>query len=324
MKLALEVDTWELREPFVTARDVLTEITTLTAVITDGEHQGRGEALGVSYRAETVETMTSQIRAAQSSIEAGIDTDALQSLMRPGGARNAVDCALWDLRAKREGARAWDLLRASAEPVTTVFTLSLATPGRMAQEARARSNCPVLKVKLDQRGTAGKIKAIRDARPDAAIVIDANGSWSLRLLAELENVLVENRIDMVEQPLPVGADQVLAGFEYPVTLCADESCQSTADLDDCAPRYGMINIKLDKCGGLTEAMRMVEQCRARGLDLMVGNMLGTSLAMAPAMLPAQYCRFVDLDGPLFQVRDREHALVYRDAVIDPPAAALWG
>jgi L-alanine-DL-glutamate epimerase-like enolase superfamily enzyme len=129
---------------------------------------------------------------------------------------------------------------------------------------------------------------------------------------------------MVEQPLPVGADQVLAGFEYPVTLCADESCQSTADLDDCAPRYGMINIKLDKCGGLTEAMRMVEQCRARGLDLMVGNMLGTSLAMAPAMLPAQYCRFVDLDGPLFQVRDREHALVYRDAVIDPPAAALWG
>jgi L-Ala-D/L-Glu epimerase len=324
MKLELEVDRWTLQEPFVTARDLITEITTLTAVVTDGEFKGRGEALGVSYRAETVETMTSQLRAVQGQVEAGIDIDGLQQLLGPGGARNALDCALWDLEAKRQGRRIWDLLQVEAKPVTTVFTLSLATAERMAREARQRAECPVLKVKLDRQDAAAKIAAIRDARPDAEIVIDANGSWTMGLLSELKDVVIDNRIAMVEQPLPVGEDAGLAGYQYPVTLCADESCQSTAELENCAARYRMINIKLDKCGGLTEAMRMVEWCRERGLELMVGNMLGSSLAMAPAMLPAQYCRFVDLDGPLFQVRDRAPALVYRDSLIELPDSRLWG
>lgn len=324
MKVDLEFDTWTLREPFVTARDVVTGITTLTAVITDGEYRGRGEALGVSYLDETIESMATAIRAAEQVIEAGADNNDLQQLLGPGGARNALDCALWDLEAKREGARVWDLLHIDARPVTTVFTLSLAAAEQMAAQARARSDCPVLKLKLDQRDTAEKIRAIRGARPDADLVIDANGSWSLAFLDELADVLVDCRIGMVEQPLPAGADEKLEGFDFPVTLCADESCQGSADLDYCAERYGMINIKLDKCGGLTEAMRMVESCRERGLELMVGNMLGSSLAMAPAILPAQYCRFVDLDGPLFQVRDREFALEYRDALIGLPDARLWG
>lgn len=324
MKLELEVDSWALREPFVTARDRITEITTLTAVITDGRHRGRGEALGVGYRGETVKSMTAQLRAVQQDVEDGVDTENLQHLLGPGGARNALDCALWDLRARREGVRVWDLLNVPVEPVTTVYTLSLGAVADMVAEARQRAECPVLKVKLDDQETADKIRAIRAARPDAEIVIDANCSWSLPLLDALKEVLVENRIAMVEQPLAAGADGELAGFRYPVTLCADESCQSSADLDYCAERYRMINIKLDKCGGLTEAMRMAEWCRAHGLELMVGNMLGTSLAMAAAFVPAQYCRFVDLDGPLFQIRDREPPLAYRDSVIDLPDPRLWG
>lgn len=324
MKLEIEIENWPLREPFVTARDVMTEITTLTVVLTDGSHQGRGEALGVMYLAETAETMASQIRAVSRDIEAGIDGTALQELLRPGGARNAVDCALWDLKAKREGVRITDIFAPGARPVTTVYTLSLAQAERMAADARQHADYPVLKVKLDPKGAADKIRAIRDARPDASIVIDANGSWSLPLLDELADVLVEHRVDMLEQPLPMGEDRELEGLEFPVTLCADESCQSSADLEYCAARYSMINIKLDKCGGLTEAMRMVNWCRTNGMELMVGNMLGTSLAMAPAMIPAQFCRFVDLDGPLFQAKDREHALTYHGAVIDLPDPQLWG
>ncbi len=324
MKLELDLDTWPLREPFVTARDAVTGITTLTAVITDGNFQGRGEALGVSYLDETNESMAAAIHAVQHAIETGIDTDDLQQLLGPGGARNALDCALWDLRAKREKARVWELLQIDARPVTTVFTLSLAAAEQMAGQARAMSDCPVLKVKLDASDTAAKIRAIRKARADADIVIDANGSWTIDLLDELAGVLVDSRVSMVEQPLPAGADDELARFDFPVTLCADESCQSTADLDYCAARYGMINIKLDKCGGLTDAMRMVDECRHRGLELMVGNMLGSSLAMAPALMPAQFCRYVDLDGPLFQVHDREHALEYRNGLVGLPDAGLWG
>ncbi|HZD53134.1 MAG TPA: enolase C-terminal domain-like protein, partial [Woeseiaceae bacterium] len=219
------------------------------------QHRGRGEALGVGYRGETIDTMAEQLRDVQRQIESGINHKGLQRLLGPGGARNALDCALWDLRAKREGVRAWDLLGFAVQPVTTVFTLSLDSAERMAAEARERAACPVLKLKLDGRDAPEKIRAVRTARPEADIVIDANGSWSLSLLDELEAVFVENRVAMVEQPLPLGGDGELAGYRYAVTLCADESCQSSAHLDYCAERYRMINIKLDKCGGVTEAMR---------------------------------------------------------------------
>jgi L-alanine-DL-glutamate epimerase-like enolase superfamily enzyme len=324
MKLELQFDTWVLREPFVTARDVARDVATLTAVVTDGDFRGRGEALGVGYLGETNESISAAIHAVRGEVERGIDVNELQCVLGPGGARNALDCALWDLRAKRRKARVWQMLAIDAAPVTTVFTVSLGPLEQMAAQARSKSDCPVLKVKLDPADAADKIRAIRAARPDAEIVIDANGSWSIALLEELAAALVDNRVRMVEQPLPAGADEALEGFNYPVTLCADESCQSSADLDDCAARYRMINIKLDKCGGLTEAMRMVEGCRERGLELMVGNMLGSSLAMAPAIVPAQFCRFVDLDGPLFQVSDREYPLEYRNGRVGLPQAALWG
>jgi L-alanine-DL-glutamate epimerase-like enolase superfamily enzyme len=324
MRLYLEFDTWPLRRPFVIAGSEYREVITVTAVVTDGDHRGRGEAIGVDYRDETPESIAAAIDGVKRNIEEGVDRGNLRGLLPAGGARNAVDCALLDLEAKKAGRRAWELLGVDVQPVRTAFTLSLSDATTMAAEALEREGYPVLKVKLDQHDTADKIRAIRAARPDADIVIDANGSWSIELLDALADVLLENRIDMVEQPLPHGEDQVLEGNLFPITLCADESCHSTTDIEYAAERYTMINIKLDKCGGLTEAMRMIDWCRHNGLQTMVGNMIGSSLAMAPAFIPAQFCRYVDLDGPLLQARDRKHAIDYRNGIMAAPDADLWG
>ena len=324
MKLAISTDTWEMREPFVTATETTTHVNTVTVTLTAGRFSGRGEALGVDYLGEDAGSMTAQIETVRGDIERGVDRETLQALLPSGGARNALDCALWDLEAKREGRRAWDLLGLEAAPVVSVYTLGLDTPGNMAREARAHSNFPVLKLKLGQEGTADKLRAIRAARPTAELVIDANGSWTPPLLDDLADVLVECRVGMLEQPLPAGDDDALEGLEYPVTLCADESCQDGADLEHLPERYGMVNIKLDKCGGLTEAMRMVQWCRDREIALMVGNMLGSSLAMAPAFIVAQRCRYVDLDGPLWQKTDRATPIVCENAVMQPPGRELWG
>lgn len=324
MKLDLEFDTWPLRRPFIIAGSEYREVVTVTAEIKDGDFRGRGEALGIDYLGETADSIAAAIRGVRSEIEAGVARTDLRGLLPAGGARNAIDCALFDLEAKKAGLRAWQLLNIDVQPVTTVFTLSLASATTMAEQAQTREAYPVLKVKLDQHDTADKIRAIRQARPDARLMIDANGSWSIELLDALADVLLENRIDMVEQPLPRGEDQVLEGTLFPITLCADESCHSTADLEYAAEHYSMINVKLDKCGGLTEAMRMVEWCSHNGMHVMVGNMLGSSLAMAPAIIPAQFCRYVDLDGPLLQRHDRDHAITYRDGIMEPPDAILWG
>lgn len=324
MKLDIEFHTWPLLKPFIMVGKAHTEITTVTVIVSEGWYRGRGEALGVDYLGETAESIAAAIRGAQSEIEAGVDRSELRGLLPPGGARNAVDCALWDLAAKRAGCRAWQLLGVDVQPLTTAFTLSLASADAMAAEAVARSVYPVLKIKLEEHDTADKIRAIRTARPDADIVIDANGSWTYELLDSLVDVLLANRIDMVEQPLPAGEDEVLEGHLIPIDLCADESCQSLADIEFAAQRYSMINIKLDKCGGLSEAMRMVDWCRQNAIHIMVSNMLGSSLAMAPAIIPAQFCRYVDLDGPLLQVRDRDYALNYHNAAMSVPDAKLWG
>ena len=208
--------------------------------------------------------------------------------------------------------------------MTTAFTLSLDTPAAMAVAARRAAGYPVLKLKLDAERPAERLAAVRAARPDAELLVDANGSWTPELLAELAPTLVEQRVALVEQPLPAGGDAALAGWRSPVPLCADESCQSSADLELVATRYQVVNVKLDKCGGLTDALRMVERCRALGLEVMVGNMLGSSLAMAPAFVVAQWCRWVDLDGPLLQRTDRENAMRYEGARLMPPAPGLWG
>ena len=319
MKLSHTIDRWGLRESFVIAGARYDEIPTLTVELWLDEERGWGEAAGVDYLGETPESMREQLESDLSATgfgaglasalqdDAPLPLEEIQNLLPPGGARNALDCALWDLRCKRSGRSIWSWLDLEPRPVTTAFTLSLDAPVAMAAAVRRAAIYPVLKLKLD-----------------AELLVDANGSWTMGLLADVAPALVEQRVALVEQPLPAYDDAALAGWRAPVPLCADESCQWSADLDVVATRYQVVNVKLDKCGGLTDALRMVERCRALGLELMVGNMLGSSLAMAPAFVIAQWCRWVDLDGPLLQRTDREHALRYDGARLMPPDRWLWG
>lgn len=324
MKLSLSRDFWETVEPFVTSRESINEIETITVSLQEQDHTGRGEALGVDYRGEDADTMARQLENVHDQIEAGLDFDRVASLLPPGGARNALDCALWDLRAKQSGQRVWELLEVPAQPVTTVYTLSLDTPERMAEAALSHARFTVLKLKLNSMLIPERLSAIRRARPDAQLIIDANGAWSRAVLTEHLGLLQAAGVGMVEQPLPAGRDGELEGLNYPVPLCADESCQSSADLPALKNLYQMFNIKLDKCGGLSEAMRMVRWCRDNDREIMVGNMLGSSLAMAPGFVVAQFCTFVDLDGPLWQKTDRQVPLRIEAAKIHPPEPGLWG
>lgn len=324
MKFQLSRDTWETNEPFVTSRESISQIETITVTLAEHDHTGQGEALGVDYRGESAATMEAQLEAVRAQIEDGIDFENLALLLPPGGARNALDCALWDLRAKQAGRRVWKMLGISPQPVNTVYTLSLDTPQRMADAAGKHPMYPVLKLKLDSNMIPERISAIQRARPDAELLIDANGAWSRDVLEEQATLLETCGVRMVEQPLPAGRDHELQGLDYPLPLCADESCQSSADLPVLRDYYQMFNIKLDKCGGLSEAMRMVAWCREHGRQMMVGNMLGSSLAMAPGFVVAQFCSFVDLDGPLWQKTDRAVPLRFEAAKIHPPEPGLWG
>jgi L-alanine-DL-glutamate epimerase-like enolase superfamily enzyme len=327
--MSIALDDWPLREPFVTADSSCDSIRTVTVELVEGGARGRGEAAGVDYLGETPEGLRERLESCRRAIEGlpaeGLPPEELDALLPAGGARNALDCALWDLRLKRAGRTIWDWLGLRPLPVVTAFTLSLEAPAAMASAARRAASHPLLKLKLDAADPVARVAAVRAARPDAQLIVDANASWSAPLLAEVGPALLEQRVSLVEQPLPRGADLALAGWATPAPpLCADESCQSLAELDAVADRYGFVNLKLDKCGGLTEALRMVERCRELGLGLMVGNMLGSSLAMAPAFAVAQHCRWVDLDGPLLQRTDREPPLRYEGGTVYPPAPALWG
>jgi L-alanine-DL-glutamate epimerase-like enolase superfamily enzyme len=329
MKLSLFTDRWELVEPFSTARETVSHVETITACLNQDGLCGKGEALGVDYLGETAVTIGKEIEAVRAHIESDLSepavaADGLQTLLPAGGARNAIDCALWDLRAKQDGRRIWEMVNAPCEPINTVMTLSMDSVEHMAAEARKHLDFPALKLKLGPEDTADKLRAIHAAHPTADLVIDANETWSLELMDEMADTLKACRVAMLEQPLPAQSDGGLEGLSYPVILCADESCQSSADLETCGARYGMMNIKLDKCGGLTEALRMVKWCQDHQVELMVGNMLGSSLAMAPAFVVAQYCSFVDLDGPLWQKTDRKHAICYNGPTMDAPARELWG
>jgi len=352
--MSIAFDEWPLREPFVIAGSTTESIVTVAVTLEHDGARGWGEALGVDYLGETAESIREQLEASRSEIEelgrlvefaVGGDAavgageaagsplaasvgngfrEALAALLPAGGARNAVDCALWDLRCKRSGRTIWSWLDLEPRPVLTAFTLSLDEPAAMAAAAQHAAAYPLLKLKLDADDPAARIAAVRAARPDAELLVDANGSWSAALLAELAPALVDRRVALVEQPLPAGADGALADWDAPVPLCADESSQTSADLDALAARYRFVNVKLDKCGGLTEALRIVERCRELGLGLMVGNMLGSSLAMAPAFVVAQHCRWVDLDGPLLQRTDRKPPMRYEGALLYPPPRDLWG
>jgi L-alanine-DL-glutamate epimerase-like enolase superfamily enzyme len=331
VKLSIDLDEWPLREPFVIAGSTTESIVTVTVTLETSTARGRGEALGVDYLGETAESVRAQIEARRSAIERLDDAApqfeelaAIVAELPGGGAANALDCAFWDLRCKHTRRTIWSLLDMAPRPVTTAFTLSLDAPEAMAVAAGHAAEYPLLKLKLDADDPAARVAAVRAARPDAELLVDANGSWNAALLADIAPALVDHRIALVEQPLPAGADTALVDWDAPVPLCADESSQTSAGLDELAGRYDFVNVKLDKCGGLSEALCIVQRCRELDLGLMVGNMLGSSLAMAPAFVVAQHCRFVDLDGPLLQGTDREPPMRYEGAILHPPPRELWG
>ena len=321
--LLIEVagESWPLASPFVIARGAKLEANVIVAIVSDGHLTGRGEAVPYARYGETVEAGLAALRA----LPGPIDRSRLPDLLAPGAARNALDCALWDLEAKQAGKRAWALAGLPApRPALTCYTLSLAAPEAMAAAARAVPHMKLLKLKLGGAGDAQRMAAVRAERPDARLVADANEAWTAEMLAPFLDAAARSGLELIEQPLPEGADEMLAHVPHPVPICADESAHTSADLDRLASRYDAVNIKLDKTGGLTEALAMARSAKARGLKIMVGSMVATSLAAAPALLLANDADWVDLDGPLLLARDREPGLAIKDGVISPPPPDLWG
>jgi L-alanine-DL-glutamate epimerase-like enolase superfamily enzyme len=323
--LTARVERWPIAGEFVIARGAKTEAVVVVVEISRDGVTGRGEGTPYPRYGETPESVLAQIEAARSFIETGGHRDGLQTAMPPGAARNAVDCALWDLLAKRTGRRAHDMAgRARLDPVKTAFTLSLAAPDVMAEQAAANARRPLLKLKIGGPGDLDRVDAVRAAAPKSRLIVDANEALSFDDLERLAPELAKLGVMLIEQPLKAGEDQALKGYNSPVMLCADESLHTRADLPACAGLYGCVNIKLDKAGGLTEALSLVDEARALGLSLMIGCMVSSSLAMAPALILAQGAQFVDLDGPLLLAQDREPGLSYLGSMIEPPTPALWG
>jgi L-alanine-DL-glutamate epimerase-like enolase superfamily enzyme len=316
---------WPYTRAFRIAYRVSAVAETVQVQITDGPYVGRGEALGVSYRGETVESMLAELDGVKASLCAGVSRAELSTLLPPGGARNAVDCALWDLEAKRMGKRAWELAGfSSVEPIATDHTIGVDTPKAMARIAAALSQFPALKLKLCGKDDLERVLAVRAARPDAELIVDANQAWTERDLDDLAPRFAEVGVKLIEQPLPAGRDDALLGREELVPLCADESCQTADSLPGLVGKYQYVNIKLDKTGGLTEALRLAREAQRRHFKLMVGCMAGSSLSMAPAFIVAQLCKLADLDGPLLSTSDIVPPIRYESGRMHPPERALWG
>jgi L-alanine-DL-glutamate epimerase-like enolase superfamily enzyme len=324
--LTVSIDRFPIAGTFTISRGSRTEAVVVTATITENGALGRGECVPYPRYGETVEGVAAAIEAIRPQIEAGLTREALQGLMPAGAARNAVDCALWDLDAKRSGIRAHVTAGLTRwPPVTTAYTISLGTPDAMAEAAAKAANRPILKVKFGApEGDIERIKAVRRAAPEATLIADANEGWTEDKLEQHLAACAEAGYALVEQPLPAKADGFLAQVARPVPIMADESVHDRAGLDRLVGLYDVVNIKLDKTGGLTEALALADAAEAKGFSLMVGCMVGTSLAMAPAMVLAPRCRFVDLDGPLLLAKDREPGLKYEGSVVYPPEPALWG
>lgn len=324
MKLTVDIVSFPLEKPFVITGHVFETTDTVRVTLSHDGVSGHGEAVGVYYLDETADSMAAQLEAVAGELR-DLDGAAIQALLPPGGARNALDCAWWDYRAKAAGKTIWALLDLVPRELTTVFTLGIAEPAIMAERAAAAGRFPHLKLKLDSDRPIERLEAIRAARPDAALVIDVNQGWTFEELREYLPHCERLGIAMIEQPLARGGDEALEGFRSPVPLGADESCLHLGEFDAAARRYDVLNIKLDKCGGLTEGLALVAAARRAGMTLMVGNMTGTSLSMAPSYVIGQHCRFVDIDGPLLLGRDVEHGLDYRDGGrVGLPSPALWG
>jgi L-alanine-DL-glutamate epimerase-like enolase superfamily enzyme len=314
-------ESWPIRVAFVIARGSRSETVVVVTEVSDGTHTGRGECVPYKRYGETVEGVLAAIRAA----EVSGDRQDLRRRMAAGAARNGIDCALWDLEAKRSGERAWTLAGLPApQPATTCFTLSLGTPEEMAQAARNAAHRPILKVKLGSEGDVARIRAVQQAAPRARLVVDANEGWTVGNLAENMRACADAGVELVEQPLPAAADELLRKIAHPIPICADESVHVAADLEKLAGKYDGVNVKLDKAGGLTEALDLVAEARRRGYRIMVGCMVSTSLAVAPAMLIAEGADFVDLDAPLLLAKDRTPSLAGPGSLLSPPERGLWG
>jgi L-alanine-DL-glutamate epimerase-like enolase superfamily enzyme len=324
-RLKVRVETWPLRAAFTIARGTRTEARVVVVELHEGAARGRGEGVPTPRYGEDVAGVVAQIEDLSAVVGQGLDREALQEQLPPGAARNALDAALWDLEAKREGKPVWALAGLEApRPVVTAMTVSIDTPGEMGKAAAAVADYPLLKIKLNGEQVIERVSAVRRNAPRTRLVVDANEAWTPELFSEVAPKLAEMGVEMIEQPLPAEADLALAEMSRPVPVCADESCHDTASVADLATRYDMVNIKLDKTGGLTEAMRLRTAAEAHGLAIMIGCMVGTSLSMAPGVLIAQGAAVVDLDGPLWMKADREEGLVIDRGIIQPPTAALWG
>jgi len=325
MKISVHIEEWELTQPFRISNFEWINSRGIVVQLAEGGYIGRGEAQGVFYLNENAESIFAQVHEAAAQIRQGISREDLQELLPAGGARNAIDCAMWDLECKKSGKSIWQLTGIDPKPITTVFTIGLEdTPEAMAAKAAAAADAPILKIKLGGHQPYEKLAAIRAARPDAVLVVDANQGWDFELLKEVILKSAGLKLAMIEQPLPRGGDEQLEGFKSPIILASDESCLHTGELEISARRYDMINIKLDKTGGLTEALKLAYAAKQRGCQLMVGNMTGTSLGMAPSFVVAQLCDFVDIDGPLLLKYDHPNGLSYNKGVVDVFQSNLWG
>jgi len=318
--LTATAETFPMDGTFTISRGSRTEARVVTVTVRDGEHVGRGECVPYPRYGESVESVLAQIEGA-----GPMETPRDAQAMPAGAARNAVDCALWDLEAKRSGEPVWRLLGLpEPRPVTTAYTLSLGTPDAMRAKAAEHAGRPLLKIKLGGEGDLERLRAVRAGAPDARLIIDANEGWTPDSYAALAPELLALGVAMVEQPLPAGEDEALRGMERPLPVCADEACHDRASLPALRGKYDMINIKLDKTGGLTEALALRDAAREMGFGIMIGCMVGTSLAMAPALLVAQGAEVVDLDGPLLLAQDRETPMVFEGSTLHPAPRALWG
>jgi L-Ala-D/L-Glu epimerase len=325
LSLAVAVERWPIRGGFTISRGSKHEAVVAVATVNDGTHTGRGECVPYGRYGESVEGVVASIQACAGAIARGLSRTDLAAILSSGAARNALDCALWDLEAKRSGTPAAALARLPPlHPVQTAFTLSLGTPEAMAEQAREAKHYPLLKLKLGGHGDEERLEAVREAVPKVRLIADANEAWQPSDIESLLAAAAAAGVELVEQPLPAGNDDLLAHIERRVPICADESVHDRALLERLVGRYDAVNIKLDKTGGLTEALLVAERARALGLKIMAGSMVATSLAMAPALLLAQDADWVDLDGPLLLERDRVPGLAYSGGIVSPPSPALWG
>jgi L-alanine-DL-glutamate epimerase-like enolase superfamily enzyme len=325
-RLTVRVEQWPLKEPFVISRLVQEQGDVVVVEIERDGAVGRGECERADWYDPERAPVVGEVEAIRAEIEAGLERSRLMSLLASGPARNAVDCALWDLEAKLAGEPAWALagLNQPPEPVTTVFTISLDSPDKMGAAARANRERPILKLKLGRPGDPERVAAVREAAPRARISVDANTGWTKEQLRGYMPELESLGVELIEQPFRPGDDEALRGVEHLIPIAADESCLDRGSLPGLAGRYDFVNVKLDKAGGLTEALALAREAKDGGYGVMVGCNIGTSLAMAPAMLVAQLASFVDLDGPLLLARDREPGLRYEESLIYPPSPDLWG